>query len=310
MSDRELIERARKFYPELSGMAREVAKFIPQYAAEIEAEINKPGIAITDELADRIEALEAELAEATRLLSEEVQQYEDLREQFAVAQAQEPVAWAVRSIDKGDVSWDFIAGYPEACHEHINDYYQIALDEGVQPDKSSVIPLFTAPQPVAQAQEPTTCHRKRNEACTCEKKATLCDGFGREPVAQSQEPVAHTDWNLPSGVSWSIDAVGIPHGMPLYTAPPPSAEDVAEICEDTSTKSGKSIRFVNSDYQKLPVGTLLFTTPPPSAEDAKDAAIVAMVEDGWLHHGPEGMNEAQEKLYSVYRKITEARGEG
>lgn len=29
-------------------------------------------------------------------------------------------------------------------------------------------------------------------------------------------------------------------------------------------------------------------------------AIVAMAEDGWLHHGPEGMSEAQEKCYAAY----------
>lgn len=31
-----------------------------------------------------------------------------------------------------------------------------------------------------------------------------------------------------------------------------------------------------------------------------EEAIVAMVEDGWLYHGPEGMSEAQEKCYSAY----------
>ncbi len=32
-------------------------------------------------------------------------------------------------------------------------------------------------------------------------------------------------------------------------------------------------------------------------------AVVAMVEDGWLYHGPEGMNEAQQKCYVAYIAI-------
>ena len=60
---------------------------------------------------------EAELAESTRLLSDEVQQYEDLREQFAVAQAQEPVSflldgtrYKVTRLDQGCA----IFGLPES----------------------------------------------------------------------------------------------------------------------------------------------------------------------------------------------------
>ena len=33
------------------------------------------------------------------------------------------------------------------------------------------------------------------------------------------------------------------------------------------------------------------------------AAIIAMAEDGWLHFGPEGMSEAQQKCYAVYLAI-------
>ena len=35
----------------------------------------------------------------------------------------------------------------------------------------------------------------------------------------------------------------------------------------------------------------------------KDSAIIAMAEDGWLYHGPEGMSEAQKKLFAEYGKI-------
>jgi hypothetical protein len=40
------------------------------------------------------------------------------------------------------------------------------------------------------------------------------------------------------------------------------------------------------------------------------SAIVAMVEDGWLDYGYEGMSEAQEKCYEAYIKIKAAQGEG
>lgn len=33
-------------------------------------------------------------------------------------------------------------------------------------------------------------------------------------------------------------------------------------------------------------------------------AIVAMVQDGWLYHGPEGMSDAQKKCYSAYIAVT------
>ena len=32
-------------------------------------------------------------------------------------------------------------------------------------------------------------------------------------------------------------------------------------------------------------------------------AVIAMADDGWLYHGPEGMSEAQEKCYSAYMTI-------
>ncbi len=36
---------------------------------------------------------------------------------------------------------------------------------------------------------------------------------------------------------------------------------------------------------------------------ALEEAIVAMAEDGWLFHGPEGMSDAQEKCYAEYLTI-------
>lgn len=34
-----------------------------------------------------------------------------------------------------------------------------------------------------------------------------------------------------------------------------------------------------------------------------EEAVVAMAEDGWLYHGPEGMSEAQEKCYAAYLSV-------
>ena len=40
------------------------------------------------------------------------------------------------------ISWDFIAGWPEAAHEHINDAIQIWKDSGDFVPKYSVVPLI------------------------------------------------------------------------------------------------------------------------------------------------------------------------
>lgn len=34
-----------------------------------------------------------------------------------------------------------------------------------------------------------------------------------------------------------------------------------------------------------------------------EGAVMAMADDGWLCHGPEGMSEAQEKCYAAYMAI-------
>ena len=43
------------------------------------------------------------------------------------------------------ISWDFIAGWPEAAHEHINDAIQIWKDSGDFVPKYSVVPLSVKP---------------------------------------------------------------------------------------------------------------------------------------------------------------------
>ena len=43
------------------------------------------------------------------------------------------------------ISWDFIAGWPEAAHEHINDAIQIWKDSGDFVPKYSVVPLIVKP---------------------------------------------------------------------------------------------------------------------------------------------------------------------
>ena len=43
------------------------------------------------------------------------------------------------------ISWDFIAGWSEAAHEHINDAIQIWKDSGDFVPKYSVVPLIVKP---------------------------------------------------------------------------------------------------------------------------------------------------------------------
>ena len=43
------------------------------------------------------------------------------------------------------ISWDFIAGWPEAAHEHINDAIQIWKDSGDFVPKYSVVSLIVKP---------------------------------------------------------------------------------------------------------------------------------------------------------------------
>ena len=43
------------------------------------------------------------------------------------------------------ISWDAIAGWPEAAHEHINDAIQIWKDSGDFVPKYSVVPLIVKP---------------------------------------------------------------------------------------------------------------------------------------------------------------------
>ena len=50
------------------------------------------------------------------------------------------------------------------------------------------------------------------------------------------------------------------------------------------------------------------TNRTPSDTLLEDA-IIAMAEDGWLFHGPEGMSEAQEKCYAAYLAIKQKKKE-
>ena len=63
------------------------------------------------------------------------------------AKEQAPAAWAVLSEVEG---FNFIAQWPEACHEHINDYYTQCLENGDEIEKCSVIALYTHPQPAPE----------------------------------------------------------------------------------------------------------------------------------------------------------------
>lgn len=37
--------------------------------------------------------------------------------------------------------------------------------------------------------------------------------------------------------------------------------------------------------------------------DTYSSAIIAMADDGWLYHGPEGMSEIQQQCYDCFLKI-------
>lgn len=45
---------------------------------------------------------------------------------------------------------------------------------------------------VTQQAQPTECHKQRNAACTCSRKAMLCDGFGPYKQAKAEAVPGHT----------------------------------------------------------------------------------------------------------------------
>ncbi len=58
----------------------------------------------------------------------------------------EPVAFAVQELDDQFTTWDFIAGWADACHEHISESINEWKDSGEVPPQYSVVKLFTQDQ--------------------------------------------------------------------------------------------------------------------------------------------------------------------
>ena len=58
----------------------------------------------------------------------------------------EPGAFAVLETDNQFVTWDFIAGWPDACHEHISEAINVWKDSGENPPEYGVKKLFTESQ--------------------------------------------------------------------------------------------------------------------------------------------------------------------
>lgn len=69
-----------------------------------------------------------------------------------------------------------------------------------------------------------------------------------------------------------------------------------------------------TDYAARFIRAALSATPPAQAVQLGDDAIkacIAMAEDGWLMHGPEGMSTEQQMVYDVYTKCAaRTRGNG
>ena len=106
-----------------------------------------------DEAADAIESL---LAENERLkhnlatTEQTMREYQELAakrlEEIAKYRDAPIAAYGVLE-DQGSsvISWDAIAGWPEAAHEHINDAIQLWKDFGDFVPKYSVVPLIVKP---------------------------------------------------------------------------------------------------------------------------------------------------------------------
>lgn len=57
----------------------------------------------------------------------------------------EPAAFGVLEEDGQFTTWDFICGWPEAAHEHINEQIVEWKESGEEPPKYSVVKLYTTP---------------------------------------------------------------------------------------------------------------------------------------------------------------------
>ena len=125
MDYRELIERLR--YEGYDVSRNEAANAIESLLAENER--LKHNLATTEQTMREYQELAAK-----RL--EEIAKYRDA-----------PIAAYGVLEDQGSsvISWDAIAGWPEAAHEHINDAIQIWKDSGDFVPKYSVVPLIVKP---------------------------------------------------------------------------------------------------------------------------------------------------------------------
>ena len=106
-----------------------------------------------NEAADAIESLLAEnerLKHNLAVTEQTMREYQELAakrlEEIAKYRDAPIAAYGVLE-DQGSsvISWDFIAGWPEAAHEHINDAIQIWKDSGDFVPKYSVVPLIVKP---------------------------------------------------------------------------------------------------------------------------------------------------------------------
>ena len=104
-------------------------------------------------MCDAVESLLAENERLERNLStaeQTMREYQELAakrlEEIAKYRDAPIAAYGVLE-DQGSsvISWDFIAGWPEAAHEHINDAIQIWKDSGDFVPKYSVVPLIVKP---------------------------------------------------------------------------------------------------------------------------------------------------------------------
>ena len=106
-----------------------------------------------NEAANAIESLRAENERLKHNLStteQTMREYQELSakrlEEIAKYRDAPIAAYGVLEDQGGSViSWDAIAGWPEAAHEHINDAIQIWKDSGDFVPKYSVVPLIVKP---------------------------------------------------------------------------------------------------------------------------------------------------------------------
>ena len=108
------------------------------------------------EISAMCNAVESLLAEKERLkhnlttTEQTMREYQELAakrlEEIAKYRDAPVAAYGVLE-DQGNsvISWDAIAGWPEAAHEHINDAIQIWKDSGDFVPKYSVVPLIVKP---------------------------------------------------------------------------------------------------------------------------------------------------------------------